>query len=454
MKIDTILCHVGPWSLDHYSAIASQLAPNATIRIVSGHPKCDEVGYFQKYYELVTRMKDSEASASGRERDIVLRCRLLRGIPMSVALKHLRAAWLAMGEMLDRERPDLILSETIDSYVMDVLYFQAVERGIHFIGLVPTFISGYFRISARGEYNSSRLVSATEAASVLDRLLQKSYRPDFIKNSDSKLIFYALGRWLRNAIKIPYFFIKRLNRSERFNYHNWATLIVARDWFCWFPSFRLGYSDWNAKISNSGKPIIYIPLQMIPEATVDYWCDDLAAVDYDSYLIKLTQHLSADFTLLIKEHPNVLGYRNPKLYHLLQNNTAIVFAPTAVNSHELIEAADAILVWTGSVGFEAAIRGKPVLTTCKPYYQIGPMFKYIDILTTSHEIKTFISATPFHNIDNIQQELITHVLSGSLPGRYIIDGTWSSTNPEHLQYSQHIAQQLKAHIRFNIESHS
>jgi hypothetical protein len=452
--MNNILCHVGPWSLDHYRIIGKELAPHAAVKVISGHPKCDEVGYFQRYYQLVTQMKDSETSASERERDIILRCRLLRAIPMPTALKHLRAAWLAMGEMLDREGPDLILSETIDSYVMDALYFQAVERGIQFLGLVPNFISGYFRISARGEYNSSRKVSAEEVTSVLDRLLQKSYRPDFIKNSDSKLIVYALGRWLRNAIKIPYFLIKRLNRLERFNYHNWATLIVARDWFCWFPSFRVGCVDWDARIGNSGRPIIYIPLQMIPEATVDYWCDDLAAVDYDSYLISLVQHLSADFTLLIKEHPNVLGYRNAKLYRLLQNNTAVVFAPTSVNSNELIEAADAILVWTGSVGFEAAIRGKPVLTTCKPYYKIGPMFKYIDILTAPHEITNFISAVPIHNIDEIRQELIAHVLSGALPGRYIIDGTWSSTNPEHLRYARNIAQQLRAHIQFKVESNS
>jgi hypothetical protein len=359
-----------------------------------------------------------------------------------------------MGEMLDREKPDLILSETIDSYVMDVLYFQSIEKGIPFIGLVPTFISGYFRVSARGEYNRSRVVSTNETASVLDRLLQKNYKPDFIKNNDSKLIIYALGRWLRNAIKIPYFLVKRLHRLERYNYHNWATLMVARDWFCWIPNFNIGDKDWSYKIKKSEKPVIYIPLQMIPEATVDYWCENLEAIKYDSYLLNLVQHLSTDFTLLIKEHPNVLGYRNPRLYQLLQKNSAVFFAPTAVNSHELIEASDAILVWTGSVGFEAAIRGKPVLTTCKPYYEIGPMFKYVDLLTESQDIKKFINGVQVQNMDQIQQELIAHVLSGVLPGRYIIDGSWSQDNPEHQQYAKNIADQLKAHLQIKIESNS
>lgn len=453
IKANKILCHVGPWSLDHYQFIGKELAINADVKVVSGHPRCDGVAYFQRYYELVMQTKDCQTSASEREHDIILRCRLLRALPKSIALKHLRAAWLAMGEMLDREKPDLILSETIDSYVMDVLWFQALERGIQFIGLVPTFISGYFRISARGEYNSSRRVSTDEANSVLDRLLQKSYRPDFIKNSDSKLALYGLGRWLRTLLKIPYFSIKRLNRLEKYNYHNWATLIVSKHWFCWLPCFSVGDIDWKKKIDYLGRPVIYIPLQMIPEATVDYWCEDLAAVDYDAYLVRLVQHLSTDFTIMIKEHPNVLGYRNPKLYRLLQKNSHVVFVPTAVNSHELIEAADAILVWTGSVGFEAAIRGKPVLTTCKPYYRVGPMFKDVDISTTAHEIKNFISTVPAHNIDEIQQELIKHVLSGALPGQYIIDGTWSPANREHQQYAQNIAQQLRAYMQFTVESY-
>jgi hypothetical protein len=445
-----VLCHVGPWSLEHYQFIAKELAPEAKIALVSGHPKCDGVGFFARYYQLVSN-KGALATlpSAEREADIILRCRLLRDLEDGVALMHLRAAWQAMGEMLDQQRPDLVLSETIDSYVMDVLYFQAKSRGIPFVGLVPTFISGYFRVSARGEFVESRVAPEDEVQAVLNKLLQKSYRPDFVKSSDSSLVLHALGRWLRNMVKIPYFALKRLKPSERFNYHNWATLKVSLNWLHAVPALNLGDADWQERATKAGKPVIYIPLQMIPEATVDYWCEDIEAVSYETYLLQLVRHLGDDFTILIKEHPNVLGYRNPQLYRKLSRESSVLIAPTTSNSNLLIDTADMVLVWTGSVGFEAAIRGKPVLTTCRPYYQIGPMFMPIDLTTTTTEILRFKRIVADVDIDSIRKELVTHVLSGTLPGRYIIDGSWKVTNTEHINFAKNIATQLRRHLVFN-----
>ena len=449
MNIKQILSHVGPWSDAHYHFIASQIAPQASISILSGHPKCDQSGLFAHYHQIISEGQPSHVvEATPLELDIVLRCRLLRAIARDEALFHLRAMWQAMGAVMDRIKPELVLTETIDSYVMDVLYFQARQRNIAFIGLVPTFISGYFRVSARGEYVLSRTVRASEIQLVLDKLLQKNYKPDFIKNSDSRLWVYATGRWLRNLIKIPHFWLKRLDAKERFNYHNWASLIVAKQWAHVFPVLNIGQPQWRSLLQQTSKPIVYIPLQMIPEATVDYWCENLHAVDYDAYLLRLAVHLKNDFTLLIKEHPNVLGYRNPKLYQQLNQIDSVVFAPTHMASQELIDASDAVLVWTGSVGFEAAIRGKPVLTTCDPYYAHGNSFKKISLQTPALEIKDYIEGFEQTSAEYGNHDLVAHVLSGALPGRYIIDGSWSANNPEHVEYAKNIAVQIKGYLNF------
>lgn len=444
-----ILCHVGPWSLEHYKHIAKSLIPDASVVVVSGHPKHDDVGYYSNYHKSVSSPTLCVDVTIDQENEIILRCRLLRALPRPVALRHLRASWLSMGKMLDEIQPNLILTETIDSYVMDVLYFQARDRGIPFLGLVPTFISGYFRVSARGEYVKSREVSDAEADEVLHRLLQKSYRPDFIKSNDRKLMLYAMGRWLRNLVKLPYFTMKRLNQTERFNYHNWATLYVSMEWMHPIPSLFVGDANWHDRVSSSEKPIIYVPLQMFPEATIDYWCEDLEPVNYHTYLLKLLEHLGHNFTLLVKEHPNVLGYRNPRLYSRLTALPSVILAPTTANSHDLIDAANAVLVWTGSVGFEAAIRGKPVLTTCRPYYQIGPLFRHIDLSTTEQEINGFIQNAASVDIFETRKIMIKHILSGTLPGRYIIDGSWRSDNSEHVRYADNIAHQLRRHLAYN-----
>lgn len=443
-----ILCHVGPWSVSQYTFIAKLLAPSATIIILSGHPECDRSTLFTRYLELIGKpdAQCEQEPPSAYELQVVLRCRLLRALDRSKALKHLRAMRRAIQEVLDREVPDLILTETIDSYIMDLLHTESEKRKIRFIGLVPTFINGYFRITARGEYVSSRHVPDEEVKKVSKQLLQRTYQPSFLKNNNSQLWIYAIGRWLRNLIKIPYFLLKRVNYKERFNYHNWATLVVSVRWAHWFPMFNIGNKNWLGFVKHSNKKIIYIPLQMIPEATVDYWCQDIDAVDYDSYLIRLIKHLSIFFTILIKEHPNVLGYRNPKLYRQLCEIESVVFAPTNTSSQELIDVADAVLVWTGSVGFEAAIRGKPVLTACDPYYALGDGFKKISLNTPVIEIKQFVHVFDKHQAEQRSLDLIEHVLSGSLPGRYIIDGSWSASNAQHIEYAENIAAQLKSYL--------
>lgn len=449
MNLNTILCHVGPWSKEQYYFIGSQIEPLADIAILSGHPTCDTTGLFAQYRRIIGEGRSKDPTeATTLELDIISRCRLLRAIEREEALFHLRAMWKAMGKVLDGIKPDLVLTETIDSYVMDVLYFQAKQRKIPFVGLVPTFISGYFRISARGEYVCSRIVGANETQLVLDKLLQKNYKPDFIKNSDSRIFLYAIGRWLRNLTKIPYFWLIRLDRNERFNYHNWATLIVAKQWAHIFPKLNIGQVQWRSRVQQANKPIVFIPLQMIPEATVDYWCEDLDAVDYEAYLLRLVAHLKNDFTLLFKEHPNVLGYRNPKLYKQLSQFDSVVFAPTHTASQELVDASDTVLVWTGSVGFEAAIRGKPVLTTCDPYYAHGNSFKKISLQTPVSEIKQYLQSFDHKAAMERNRALVAHVLSGALPGRYIIDGSWSADKPEHMEYAINIAVQIKGYLNF------
>jgi Capsule polysaccharide biosynthesis protein len=451
LKITNILCHASPWSDSHYRFIASQIAPSASIHILSPDPKCDGTGLYAKYYELISTQHNRQMGnhdATKLELDIILRCRLLRDLDRETALFHLRAMWQAMDTVLSRIKPCLILTETIDSYVIDILHFQAKLKNILIIGLVPTFISGYFRITIRGEFVLSRTVANDEIQTVLNMLLDNKYLPDFVQSEKSRFSFLPARRWLSNLSKIPYFWLKRLSPNGRYILHNWAALVMAIKWAHFFPKFSLGNESWRSMLQSSTRPIIYIPLQLIPEATVDYWCEDISAVDYDNYLLQLISRLNNDFTLVFKEHPNALGYRNPKLYTQICQVSSAFFAPTDTPSQQLIDAADAVLVWTGSVGFEAALRGKPILTTCEPYYASGISFKKIHLQTPVSEILEFLDSFDSELAIAQRPKMMSYLLSGVLPGRYIIDGSWSQNKSEHVQYAKNIALQLRGYLSF------
>ena len=124
-----------------------------------------------------------------------------------------------------------------------------------------------------------------------------------------------------------------------------------------------------------------------------------------------------------------------------------MFCPTAVQSNSLRSYYDAILVWTGSAGFESALRGKPVLCASQPYYFTNefPFFLF-SMNTETSEIERYISEYSHGNERSHKLELVRHLLDGCLPGRVRFDGSWTPENEEYVKEATVLAGSLKEFI--------
>lgn len=433
---------MGPWSAEFFRHVSWGVDPNAIIMLSSAHKNVDESTISNRYYDFLKLNKDKSYQLTEKENDFIVRCRLLRSLKTSDALLHLNSMRDAIVEMFDEFKPDLVISETIDAYVMDLFYEESSKRGIVFIGLVSCFVNGYFRVSARGEYNYLRDPSDDEVDNVLGMLEGKNYMPSFIDAAKQKPYTSVLKRWLRNSVKPPYFALKRIWSGEKYNYHYWATQIVASDWFHLFPMFSLGQSDWRKQLSASRKKIIYVPLQMVPEATVDYWCQPIEYVDYNQSLLDFISRFSEDFHFLVKEHPNVLGFRNPKLYGQLSALENVTICPTNTNTNDIIDLFDSVLVWTGTLGFECALRGKPVITFCLPYYVSGEMFMQIKHDVTAEQLDLFIERQKNNVTVAERKSMVKFLLSGIAEGRFIVDGSWTCEKDDDVKSAITLGQKL------------
>jgi hypothetical protein len=438
-----ILCHVGPWSSNFLKVICQGIDEESEVLLSSAHMNADKSDISRRYYYFLEQNKDISYSSSFIDDDIIARCRLLRVLPVSKALLHLNSMREAITELFDEFNPDLVLSETIDSYIMDLFYEECKTRNVKFIGLVASFVNGYFRVSARGEYNKLRNPDDLEIENALKLLETKNYTPAFISKLKKRPYKSILQRWFRNLLKPSYFLLKRHLTGEKYNYHYWASQIVSWQWLHLIPSLCLGDSDWRGQLEKVEKPVIYVPLQMVPEATVDYWCENSEYIDYDSTLVAFINRFSSEFHFLVKEHPFVLGYRHPSLYSSLSKLNNVTICPTNVGSNDIIDLFDSTLVWTGSVGFEAALRGKPVISFCTPYYAKGKMFFEISMDSSSDEILQFINSNKGELLESEKHEMVEYVLSGLLPGRLKFDGSWSNDNPEDLKMALLLGQQIK-----------
>lgn len=440
------LCHAGPWSDVYLSNIVKHISVSNECITLSAHKRVDKSGVWDLYYSFLSKYSDVKFSATEEDEDIILRCRLLRNIKRDESLLHLNSMRDAIRIVFDRYKPDIILSETIDSYIMDIMYFESLKRNIPFVGLVTVFLNGYFRISARGEHNVIREPAKREVLETLQVLENKDYLPDFVQKDKINPRNAILRKWFRNIIKIPYFTFKRFASGDFYNYHYWQSIIISKQWFHLCPRFEVGDGNWLEELSVVTKPIIYVPLQMVPEATVDYWCANTNVINYDRVLLEfISNHPELHF--LIKEHPNVIGYRNPTLYKLLANLSNVTICPTQVNSNSLFEHYNAVLVWTGTVGFETVLRGKPVICFSHPYYfPSDQYFKLIRLDTDSADIISYIFQETHELASEQKIELISHLLSGVDKGRLIVDGTWDPSSERDTKEMILLAESLKRYI--------
>ncbi|UWQ95887.1 capsular biosynthesis protein [Rhodobacteraceae bacterium M385] len=443
---NSILVYVRPWNLSQMAHLARGIwGEDASLSITSEHHTVDQSGlvatfnaaHSQARVDAPLRHLSEEEAA-----DITLRCRLLRSIGKVRARHLLWAMEHAVDQVLTETKPSAMLSLTVDSYVMDIFAALCAKRGIRFIGLVPSFINEHFRISTRGEHNDSRVVSDADIDAALSTLIVKDYRPDFLVQTDTEMRRQMWRLWMRNLPKPLWFALRRMKPANRLNYHYWASQIIAAQYWALWPRMPKGISGpaLKAVAEDDGLPRIYLPLQMSPEATIDYWSSDTRWIDYEQHVLDLIQRYRVKWRFFVKEHPNLLGYRSRGFYKRLEAEPNCIMVAPSVPSNDLVTLCQGVLVCTGTAGFEAALRGKPVLSDSEPYY--APPGTLLPIETLTEDLPDQIAVRERQNL------LAGHVLRGTLSGRFLNNGKWCADNPTHSGWSDTMAASIRSYLDY------
>ncbi|WLR96182.1 capsular polysaccharide export protein, LipB/KpsS family [Shinella sumterensis] len=425
----------------------------AEVVLCSGYRGLDQTHLARLYKCRYNALKaDGDVNLSDGDQNVIARCRLLRTLSKAEAARHVHATRFAVREMLSDVKPDVFLSETTDQYLHQILFEECALRGIPAFGIVQTFVNGYFRVSQMGERCAARTASVDECAAVLRQLEDKSYVPNFIAKQKKNLKKAYTKAWLSNFARVIFFGVYRRITRDLLNYHYWAS---SRGIFFnhvhFFPAAELGDRNWEAVLRQDNRPSVFVPLQFFPEATIDYWVQELDFVNYEGSLIRLLTRLSSDFQFIVKEHPGVWGHRHPSFYDRLAQVPGLIFCPTNVAAQQCIEVCDAVLVWTGSVGFEAALRGKPVMTVTTPYYQSGARFKQIGHETASAEVQAHIASVGAQPIGEEEKiELIRYLLEGMDPGRIQVDGSFTASRQADVSSALAVGATLRHHFGMHV----
>ena len=68
-----------------------------------------------------------------------------------------------------------------------------------------------------------------------------------------------------------------------------------------------------------------------------------------------------NMTLIVKDHPGMFGFRNPKYLNKIKNLPNVKLVDYSINPNEILKKTKIVIASTGTVLFEAAIRKVPAI---------------------------------------------------------------------------------------------
>ena len=69
-----------------------------------------------------------------------------------------------------------------------------------------------------------------------------------------------------------------------------------------------------------------------------------------------------DFYIVVKEHTNAIGNRSYSFFQKIKELRNSIIVHETIDSHKLIDMAEAIFTVSGTIAYEAALKSKPAFT--------------------------------------------------------------------------------------------
>jgi Capsule polysaccharide biosynthesis protein len=115
-----------------------------------------------------------------------------------------------------------------------------------------------------------------------------------------------------------------------------------------------------------GRPFVYFPLHVTDDYKITRVIPHCA--DQVSLVEQVADALPAGYDLVLKEHPMSLGRNSIALLRRLRRRPNVRLVQPYTSSHELIASSTGVAVISSTVGLEALLYEKPVLTLGQPFY--------------------------------------------------------------------------------------
>lgn len=123
-----------------------------------------------------------------------------------------------------------------------------------------------------------------------------------------------------------------------------------------------------------GEKYIIFPLHKQPESSVDvlgdYYSDQL------NLITQIARSLPIGYKLYVKEHSNAIGDRSVGFYCKVKSIPGVRLISPYIDSYSLINEASLVITISGTMGYEAGLLGRPVITFSPVFFNQLPAIRY------------------------------------------------------------------------------
>jgi hypothetical protein len=363
--------------------------------------------------------------------DIILRCRSLRSLDRDLAMKMIGGMTQAIETAFERFDPRLVLTFTMDRYVMDVMERVARARGIDFLEMTASIIPDQIIFHRRGELVRLREPSSEELSEAVEVMCSESFLPVYVKNAkkfSARRFWQVFGYF---AVRGAFFNVWRYVKRDPSNVHYIDALKRLKHKVRPGDVAVLGLlrQDWEARLDAVPKNRrVFCGLQLFPEASLDYWLKSPDMLAHDEVVVQYCEVLGrAGYHTFVKDHPLQFGFRRRELFERLSKLPFVTCVPYEVQANYLIEKCDVCVTFTGTVGFQAALAGLCSVVT-EAYYADEEHFLHVrnfsEIAGIVERIEKWRRPA---DLGAARREIVSKLAAAGAPGNYF---TWRKFDPD------------------------
>ena len=332
---------------------------------------------------------------------------------------YVKAMYQLVKQIFDEFRPDVVITPNFVSLPHLLFDRLAAKRGVPMIGVSDSKVRGYAifvhnQLENTGTFHDrlSALNAGTADSANSERARQyvKEFREKFKRPEYHDNLYKKITLWKQVKRELsPYYYSVRwlLDSNRKINYlpNLGITIdykpprIKLRDHYAQKRYARFMERFTFYQLDKIDK-YVYFPLQVQPEATIDVRSPYFSNQIETARLIAMS--LPDDYTLVVKEHPVMVGKRPPSYIEKVARTVNVKLIDYRIPSDQVLRRASLVIGPSCTTLAEAAFYRKPAiqLGNLGTTEQLPNVFKHTDMTTLSKKIKELLAV----NLDTPEYE--------------------------------------------------